>query len=368
LLTRVPPGLRDSVKPEFHRCCVEVNSGVCRDVAEVGRDLGAKLRGVAGVARRLGLGLAWGGTHPFGHWRDQPISPEPRYQRIAAAYRETLCRQLTFGLHVHVGVPDGDAAARACDRLREDLPALIALAANSPFWCGRPTGLMAHRVEVLGAGPSSGLPPRLGAWDRYAGLVGLLVETGCIASPKDLWWDVRPSPVLGTVEVRACDMPASLGEVLALAALIQCLVCDAAQSEPRGAADEVAAAIIFQQNRWRAARHGLDALLVDPDGGPPVPVRTRLRDMAERLRGVARSLGCSEELSRAAGLTSGPNGAERQLAAYRRSGDLTEVARGLLESGVRDSPGPSSSFRSPAWGLGRPAPGRPEGARNRVTG
>jgi glutamate---cysteine ligase / carboxylate-amine ligase len=178
LLARIPQGLRDSVKPEFHCCCVEINSGICRDVAEVGRDLAAKLRDVDRLARRIGLGLAWGGTHPFGHWREQPISPDPRYQRIASTYGETLCRQLTFGLHVHVGVPDGDAAARACDRLREELPALIALAANSPFWCGRPTGLMAHRVEVLGAGPSSGLPPRLGDWERYAALVGRLVYSG----------------------------------------------------------------------------------------------------------------------------------------------------------------------------------------------
>ena len=140
ILAGVPAGFRDSIKPEFYDCCVEINTGVCRDVAEVEQDLGASGRHRR-IAGRHGVLLAWGGTHPFSHWRDQPVVATPRYRELAGLYRETLCRQLTFGLHVHVGVGDGDAAVRACNRIAEHLPALLALSANSPFWCGRATGL-----------------------------------------------------------------------------------------------------------------------------------------------------------------------------------------------------------------------------------
>ena len=150
----VPAPIGDSVKPEFYACCVEVNTGVCRDVAEVGRDLGPKLgRHRAGRRPARASSSPGAGRTRSRHWRDQPIVPTPRYRELAEQYRETLCRQLTFGLHVHVGVDDGDAAVRACNRIAEHLPALLALSANSPFWCGRATGLHSHRVEVMGASP-----------------------------------------------------------------------------------------------------------------------------------------------------------------------------------------------------------------------
>lgn len=345
LLAELPADLRDAVKPEFHQCCIEINSDVGRDVGEVGCDLAAKLRGIVAAAGRLGLWLAWGGTHPFGHWRDQPVTADPRYQRIAEAYRETICRQLTFGLHVHVGVADGDSAARACDRVRAELPTLIALAANSPFWCGRATGLMTHRIEVLGAGPTSGLPPRLGSWSGYAGLVRHLVEARCIETSKELWWDVRPSPAFGTVEVRACDMPADLDTALALAALIHCLVTEPAEALHEDAGVEDATfALILQQNRWRAARHGLDAELVALSGGTPVRARERARALVDRLQPTAARLGCAEALRQVAAMANGPSGAERQLAAHQQSGDLAEVVRRVLTEGG------SRTVTVPGWG------------------
>src|SRR3954454_19035259 len=161
ILAGVPGEFQDSVKPEFYDCCVEINTGVCRDVAEVERDLGAKLAVATRIGGSCDVLFAWGGTHPFSLWRDQPVVPTPRYRELADLYRETLCRQLTFGLHVHVGVGDGEAAIRVCNRIGEHLPALLALSANSPFWCGRVTGLHAHRIDVMGASPTSGLPPLL---------------------------------------------------------------------------------------------------------------------------------------------------------------------------------------------------------------
>jgi glutamate---cysteine ligase / carboxylate-amine ligase len=330
ILATTPGSIRDSVKPEFHRCCVEVNTGVCRDVAAVAADLGGKLGILERAARDAGIGLAWAGTHPFSHWREQPITSSPRYEALAGQYGETLRRQLTFGLHVHVGVRSGDEAVRACTGLRAHLPALVALSANSPFWCGRATGLMAHRIDVLATSPIGGIPPRVGVWDEYLRLVDRLAASGCIDSPKDLWWDVRPSPALGTVEVRVCDMPTGLPSVLALSALIQCLVFELSRRPGPDGPEDGCVALILQQNRWRAARHGLDAELVDLHDGRARPARAVIRDLTHRLRDTACRLGCAPALDRARAMAEGPNGAERQLATYARSGSLADVVRHLV--------------------------------------
>jgi len=330
ILAELPPTLADSVKREFHACCVEVCTDVCRSVDEARRDLKTKLRRVAGTAARRGLLLAWGGTHPFSHWKDRIITGEPRYRVLADCYRETLLRQLTFGLHVHVGVPSGDAAIRVCDRIRDHLPVLLALSANSPFWCGRATGLQSHRLDVMAAIPAAGIPPRLGDWESYQALLEHLRGCGVIDSPKDLWWDVRPSPSHGTVEVRVCDMPLGLEMVLGLTALIQCLVHALATArdlegpEARGAH---AHDMVLRQNLWLASRHGLDAPLADPCTRRKVPARALARGLIDRLLGVGRGLGCSDFLQNLRSKTWGPTGAVSQLAAYARTQNLVDVAR-----------------------------------------
>jgi len=283
VLADVPDGARGAVKPEFYDCCVEVNTGVCGDVGEVERDLAASLPATAQAAARHGVLLAWGGTHPFSHWRDQPVVPTPRYLELAEHYQETLSRQVTFGLHVHVGVGDGDTAVHVCNGVSEHLPVLLALSANSPFWCGRATGLHSHRVEVMNASPTAGLPPRLGGWDEYERMVERLTETGLIQSSKELWWDVRPSPEHGTVEVRMCDMPPDLPSVVGLTALSQCLVVDlASRRTDLPALDECGLAMV-RQNRWRAARFGLDASLVDPRTGSKATARDVIKNLVIRL-------------------------------------------------------------------------------------
>lgn len=172
VIESIPESAPEFIGPEFFRCCVEINTGVCRDVDEVDRDLSATISATNAAARQHGVLLAWGGTHPFSHWRDQPVVPDPRYLELAGHYGETLCRQLTFGMHVHVGVPDGDAAVHVSNRMSEHLPALLAISANSPFWCGRATGLHSHRVEVMNASPTGGLPrpwrtgTSIRAWSR----------------------------------------------------------------------------------------------------------------------------------------------------------------------------------------------------------
>jgi carboxylate-amine ligase len=322
-------GGRGSVKPEFHQCCVEVVSDPCRTAAGVEADLAARVAAVARAAGRAGLRLGWGGTHPFSRWRDQRVTAEGRYLGLADELRETVLRPVTFGLHVHVGVGSGDAAARAIDRLRPYLPALLALSANSPFWQGRPTGHQAHRVELLEVFPSGGTPPPLRDWAGYLAIVEPLLSCGAIATAKELWWDARPSPENGTVEVRICDMPPDLPTVAALVALIQCLVHALAEGDGKDPEPPEWLPLMIRKDRWRAARYGLSATLTDPERLSPTPARGLLMRLADDLIDVARELGCARELAHARALAAGPNGAERQLAAFARSGDLVEVARGL---------------------------------------
>jgi carboxylate-amine ligase len=376
LLESLPAGLREWVSPEFHRCCAEVKSGVARTVDEVGADLLSKLERLAAHTEALGLRLGWGGTHPVDSWEDQPVTSEPRYVRLSGELRDTIHRQLTFGLHVHVGVPDGEAAIRTCDALRAELPVLLAMSANSPFWCGRVTGLQSYRAEVMTALPTGGMPPHFGAWRSYGETVEGLVAGGSIDSPKDLWWDVRPSPAFGTVEVRVCDMPRDLEHTLVLVALVQCLVQAAVAGDPipcPGPAGE----IVIRQNRWRAARHGLDAELIDPGGGEPITARRRVRERVDDLAPVAEALGCAPWLRRAGLMAWQPTAAERLLAWYRRHGSLEAVAREALvpsdlawgrtaTDGDGSAPGAEGGGRgSEATRLGWPGPSLGPGSDGR---
>ncbi|MDR3619963.1 MAG: YbdK family carboxylate-amine ligase [Paludisphaera borealis] len=330
ILSEIPDEFRESIKRELYLCCVEVNTGICRDVDEVGRDLAGKLAVTAERAARNGARLAWGGAHPFAHWLDQPISPDVRYHELADQFKDTLLRQMTFGLHVHVGVKDGDTAARTCTRVAHYLPTLLALSANSPFWCGRPTGLYSYRLDVMGTAPTGGQPPFLRDWASFVKLAERLAAVGCIKTTKELWWDVRPSDRYGTVEVRICDMPTDLPSVQGLTAFIQCLVHHTAEdTEYEPAELDEFGRMMIRQNRWRAARHGLDAVLVDPASGRNESVRDEIQRMIVGLRGTAEKLGCGRWLDYVRVMAERPDGATRQIEVFEQTGRLTDVARFL---------------------------------------
>ena len=332
VLAALPPGLEDAVKPEFLRCYVEVQTDACRTVAEVEAGLAGRVRAVERAAETRGVRLLWAATHPFSRWRDQELSHGARYAELADRFRESLLRPVTFGLHVHVGVPTGDAAMAVANGLRDHLPALLALSANSPAWHGRATGLHAFRVELLEALPTGGLPPWLGGWADYEGLLDELAGSGFIRAEKEVWWDVRPSREHGTIEVRVCDMPPDLPSVLGLTALIQCLVHELCTSGAGGGKPERPRhrSLLIRQNRWRAMRYGLGAELVDPETRRAVPARRAILDLVDRLGGVAARLDCAPYLDHARAMAGRPNGSERQLRHFEESGDWAEVARGMV--------------------------------------
>jgi glutamate---cysteine ligase / carboxylate-amine ligase len=327
ILADLPEELEGSVKPELMQSYIEINTAVCDDVAAVGRDLETKVRQVEEIAARHNLRLYWAATHPFSPWWEQEVTPNERYYGLVDLLQESARRLVTFGLHVHVGVDSGDKAVMVCDRIMRHLPTLLALSANSPFWNGRVTGLRSHRVKVMEGLPTAGLPPQMRNWSEYVWLLNHLTETGFIRTIRELWWDVRPHHNFGTVEVRICDLPPDLHAVLALTALVQCLVHRISEEVDRGIFRFDTHPMLVQQNKWRACRFGLDASLVDLDTRTPRPARQVARDLVARLRDDAKALGCEPHLDALLALADGPTGADRQLAIFERTGDLTEVVR-----------------------------------------
>ena len=330
VLASLPPELEGSVKPELFQCYLEINTAICSDVAEVGRDLSAKIQVVQRAVRNQGMRLYWGGTHPFSRWQDQEVTPDARYLGLVDMLQETARRLVTFGLHVHVGLDSGDKAIMICDRILPHLPTLLALSVNSPFWQGRNTGLHSHRIKIMETLPTSGLPPLMRNWSEYSWILNQMIETGFIKTVREIWWDVRPHHNFGTIEVRICDMPPSLEHVLGLTALVQCLVYDLSEEVDRGTYQHNCHPFLIRQNKWRACRYGMDASLVDSQSFESIPVRTVVHRLLDRLQDRARELGCPEQLAIVRDLADRPTGSVLQVQAYEQSGDLREIIRRML--------------------------------------
>ena len=296
ILSEVPPELESSIKPELLQCYIELNTKVCEDVAEVETDLARKLQVVREIAGRHDLRLFWGGTHPFSPWQDQEVTPNERYHGLIELLQETARRLVTFGLHVHVGVDSGDKAIMICDRILQHLPILLALSVNSPFWQGRNTGLHSQRSKIMETLPTAGLPPLMRNWSEYSWLLNNMIETGFITTIREIWWDVRPHHNFGTVEVRICDMPPNLEDVLGLTALIQCLVYDLSEEIDRGTYQFDCHPFLIRQNKWRACRYGMDAKLVDAATHQAVDARLVVHSLVDRLLARAEELGCTRYL------------------------------------------------------------------------
>ena len=251
-------------KPELMQCVLEINTGRLRDDRRRGARPARQDRDRrVGVRRARACGCGGAATHPFSTWDDQRITPDDRYLQLVNLLQEMARRLVTFGLHVHVGVDSGDKAVMICDRIMRHLPTLLALSVSSPFWEGRRTGLHSHRSKVMEGLPTAGLPTLMRNWSEYVWLVNHMIDTGFINTIREIWWDVRPHHNFGTVEVRVCDMPGNLTDTLAIAALIQCLVKALSDEIDNGTYQHDSHPMMVQQNKWRAARFGNQARLVD---------------------------------------------------------------------------------------------------------
>lgn len=319
-------------KPELMQCVLEINTDVCDTVGQAEQDLRDKIAIVERGCDELGLRLWWGATHPFSSWTEQRITPDERYLQLVNLLQEMARRLLTFGLHVHVGVDSGDKAVMICDRILRHLPTLLALSVSSPFWEGRRTGLHSHRSKVMEGLPTAGLPTLMRNWSEYVWLVNHMIDTGFINTIRELWWDVRPHHNFGTVEVRVCDMPGSLQDTVALAALVQCLVKALSDEIDNGTYQHDSHPTMVQQNKWRAARYGKQAKLVDTNTYSVASLTGTVEPLVEMLQPTAKELGCSDFLAHCVTMSSSASSSQQQLDLLAETNDPREVVRRLSDA------------------------------------
>ena len=320
--------LEQQVNAELMQSVLEIATPVCTTAADVYAEL-TKLRGyVCGVARSNGLRVGSAGTHPFSLFERQRITARDRYRQLVDALQYVARRELIFGMHIHVAVDDADKAIQIVSGMLPHLAPLLALSASSPFWRGEPTGLASSRQMVFSAFPRSGPPPRFRDYADYAEVVGQLERTGCIADYTHIWWDIRPHPRLGTIEIRICDAVTRVEDAVAIAAYCQALVKQL--SERYDAGDEISSfhRILTSENKWLAARYGLEAPVIDLATGRRnrIPIAQLVRRTVRELEPHARELGCGSELDEINALLGRGNSADRQLRIWNANRDIVEVA------------------------------------------
>src|SRR5881397_3186849 len=289
---------------------------------------------VTSIAHDQGLRVGSAGTHPFSLFERQRITARDRYRQLIDQMQYVARRELIFGLHVHVAVDDPEKAIQVVNGLLLDLPVLLALSASSPFWRGEPTGLASSRQMVFAAFPRSGPPPRFRDYADYAEVVGQLERTGCIADYTHIWWDIRLHPRFGTVEIRVCDAVTRLEDAVALAAFCQSLVKFYSERHAVGAGIPSYHRILTTENKWLAARYGLEAPVMDLATGRRnrVPVAQLVRRTLRDIEPHARELGSERELEGIREILGRGNGADRQRRTFNANRDLVEVVREIADA------------------------------------
>ncbi len=328
-----PEGLAEhpKAKHELLQSTIEIITGVCSTVAEAKADLAGTLAEVTAAADRYGLALMCAGTHPITDWQTQQISPKERYLELVEKMQWLARRLQIFGVHVHVGVRSPDKVIPMVNALSQYVPHFLALSASSPYWVGADTGLASARSKVFEGMPTAGLPYQLSGWDRFEEYMQTLISTHAIDSVREVWWDIRPHPDFGTVELRICDGLPTLTEIGAVAALSQCLVEQFDREIDRGYTLPVPAGWVLRENKWRAARYGLDAEIVVDEKGTVQPVRHAIAELAEELAPTAARLGCDDELADVHRILAAGASYQRQRAvAAAHGGDLRPVVDSLL--------------------------------------
>jgi glutamate---cysteine ligase / carboxylate-amine ligase len=313
------------VKPELHESVLEISTNPAQNTREAGANLRALRDQVRERAGRRGLTIGSAGTHPFAKWEDQRIVSRPRYRELVTALRFVARQELIFGMHVHVGVDDPEKAIHVSNGMRVHLAVLLALSANSPFWRGDTTGLLSSRTPIFRAFPRIGVPPRYDDWDHYVREVEFMVRSGVMEDYTWLWHDVRPHPNFGTVEIRVCDSQTRVEHTLALAALIQAMVKELCEHYEAGGHLADYPWLMLDENKWLAARHGLDGELVDLPSSERVGAKELARRLLDRLREHAQDLGSADDLDGIADLLEGGSGGQRQMVVYEANHDLDEV-------------------------------------------
>src|SRR5215470_5212145 len=255
--------LQEKVKAEMHASVVEVGTAVCSNIKEAKEEVKKLRRDMIALARENGLRLCSAATHPSADWRTQEITPDERYKNIVEDMQLVARANLIFGLHVHIGVEDRETAIQLMNHARYFLPHILALSTNSPFWLGMETGLRSYRGKVFDKFPRTNIPDLYQSWAEFQNYVNLLIHTNCIDNAKKIWWDIRPHPHFPTLEFRICDMPMRLEETIAIAAMCQAIIAKLYKLHEQNLTFRHYSRSLIMENKWRAARYGLDGKLID---------------------------------------------------------------------------------------------------------
>src|SRR5215813_3345198 len=309
--------LGDQIKQEMHQSIVEVGTKVCADVAELRHEI-VSIRGeLSAAAERVGLCVAAAGTHPSAQWVDQLISPGERYENIVHELQQLARSLLIFGMHVHVAMPDKQTTIDIMNAARYFLPHFLALSTSSPFWAGRETGLKSYRTAIFRRFPRTGVPDYFGSWGEYDNYINLLVELHCIDDGKKIWWDLRPHPTFGTLEFRICDVPTAPRASIAIAALAQAIIVKLYRLRQRNLGFRRYHRALIEENKWRAARWGIDGKLIDFGKREEVPMRDLALELLGFVDDVVGDLGSRREVEYVKKILADGTSAERQLQVYR---------------------------------------------------
>ncbi len=323
--------LREQIKPELHQSIVEIGTKVCRTPAEAREELVRLRREIMRVAGKNGLRIAAAGTHPVSSWLKQEITPLDRYVGVKEDMQDLAQQLLIFGTHVHIGIEDHDFLIDAMNVARYLLPHVLCLSTSSPFWMGRNTGIKSYRSIVFRNFPRTGIPRTFQSWAEYAYVVDTLVRTKSIPDGTKIWWDARPNWNYPTLEFRICDVCTRVDEAVCVAAIFQAIIAKCWKLRRDNLTFRIYNSDLIEENKWRAVRYGLDGRLIDFGKQQELPARDLVREMLEWFIGdVVDELGSRKEVEYAYRILEGGSSADRQLATYKRTGDLQAVVDQLI--------------------------------------
>jgi len=349
LVAATSANLGEQVKREMHQSIVEIGTNICANVDELTADMHRTRGELVRAAESVGLYVAASGTHPFSNWIDQVISPGERYKNIVEELQQLARSLLIFGMHVHVAVPDRTTMIDLMNMVRYFLPHLLALSTSSPFWMGRDTGLKSFRTTVFRRFPRTGIPDHFNSWSEYEDYVALLIKLRSIDNAKKIWWDVRPHPTFGTLEFRICDVTPRIEDAIAIAALAQAIVVKLHQLYTKNMGYRMYPRALIEENKWRAARWGVEGNLIDFGKQAEVPMRELGEELLDFVDDVVDDLGSRAALKPIQRILREGTSAERQLRTYAQTGDLKAVVRQIVqETRGESSAHPASAAHFPA--------------------
>jgi len=319
------------IKPELTQSTIEVITGICQTPYDAYHDLAGSMRELYDIGDELGFTYASAGTHPFSSWSGQDIYPNERYNQLVERIQWAARRLNIYGIHVHVGVGSGEKAIAIGNALTYYIPHLLALSASSPFVDYEDSGLDSCRVKLFEVMPTAGLPYRLANYGEFQRFMNTLINANAIQTIREIWWDIRPHPNYGTLELRICDAPATIKDCCAIAALTQCIVVHLDRLYDRGYSLDAMNRWIVRENKWRASRFGLDAQIIIDNDGTQALLMDEIPQILDNLRPLAEELGCPNELNDIQDLLNRGNSSSRQRAVFQETQDLKEVVRYLSD-------------------------------------